>query len=80
VDLHGFTIRLCPHCGPAAAELKLRFVSGDTHLATAHECDGCGFFLRERFLRRRAQRPRSRPQRCSKVAANYEPRPWSIAS
>ena len=46
-DLSGFTLRPCPQCGPSAPELTLRSVPTDRQSNVVHQCNRCGFTLRQ---------------------------------
>lgn len=50
VDLHGFTVRLCPGCHPEDHELELLYAATDTHLSTTHQCPKCQLRLRDRYI------------------------------
>lgn len=43
VDLSGFTIRLCPRCGPDVPQLEQTSYTLDSHHRTLHRCGSCGF-------------------------------------
>jgi len=60
VDLSGFTVRLCPNCGPSAPELRLRFACQQTRRTTVHECAQCGFQLRQEHALPHAPQTRSK--------------------
>jgi len=46
-DLSGFTVRLCPHCGPSLPELRLQLTPTGRDRVVVHRCSRCHFTLRQ---------------------------------
>jgi hypothetical protein len=57
VDVHGFTIRPCLKCGPAAKPMELMSCQEDTHRVTVHECQDCNATVTARWMLPRATTP-----------------------
>jgi hypothetical protein len=50
VDIHGFTIRPCGHCGPAANAMELIRCEENTHRTTEHQCRTCMATVTARWI------------------------------
>jgi hypothetical protein len=50
VDVHGFTIRPCQECGPAAGPMQLTNSREDTHRLTIHQCNTCQATVTARWM------------------------------
>ena len=50
VDVHGFTVRPCQRCGPAAGPMHLTSSREDTHRVTIHQCNTCNSTVTARWM------------------------------
>lgn len=50
VDLGGFVVRPCPHCGPAADQMGFIESTEGTHRLVQHCCEACGHTAESRWI------------------------------